>query len=144
MEIENLLIKRRINTMNEHSKKILEELFSDSIIEINYRNRTDSKVLEKIVLVFLSLFEDDNYFEYDNLTCYEKNIICKIISKGIASIFVDDEYLDNSNHKEKLFIIEDLINLLCCLTSLNKSTIKRLVKRDIKIYSYLGWNWDFL
>ena len=130
--------------MNESSKKILDSLFSDAIIEINYRNRLDSKVTERIVLVFISLLEDENYLEFNELSSYEKSIICKIISKGIASIYVDDEYLDRSNQNEKLFIIEDLINLLCYLTNQNKSTIKRLVKRDIKVYSYLGWRWDFL
>lgn len=142
--IENLILKEKIDSMNESSKKILDSLFSDAIIEINYRNRLDGKVTERIVLVFISLLEDENYLEFDKLSSYEKSIICKIISKGIASIFVDDEYLDKSNQNEKLFIIEDLINLLCYLTNQNKSTIKRLVKRDIKVYSYLGWRWDFL
>ena len=46
--------------------------------------------------------------------------------------------------KDKLVIIDDLIDVLCCLTGFNKSTIKRLVIKDIKIYFHYGWKWDFI
>lgn len=119
-------------------------LISDSILEMEYRNRISKDILEQIALVYLSLFDEKNYFEYEKLKLSEKNIICRIISKGIASIYVDDEYITNGNSKDKLVIIDDMINLLCFLTDFNKSTIKRLVIRDIKIYFYQGWKWDFI
>lgn len=130
--------------MNLNSKRILDSLFADSIIEMEYRNRIDKDILERIVLVYLYLFDEKNHLEYDELKLSEKNIICRIISKGIASIYVDDEYITNDNSKDKLVIIDDMIDLLCFLTDFNRSTIKRLVIRDIKIYFYQGWRWDFI
>ena len=111
---------------------------------MKFRNRLEESVLEKIILVHLSFFSDSNYLEYEELKTSEKNVYCRIISKGIASIYVDDEYITNDNLKDKLVIIEDLINLLCLLTGFNKNTIKRLVIRDIKVYFHHGWKWNFV
>lgn len=137
-------VKYEIEKMNESTKDVYDQLILDSLLEIKFRNRLEESVLEKIILVHLSFFSDSNYLEYEKLKTNEKNVYCRIISKGIASIYVDDEYITNDNWKDKLVIIEDLINLLCFLTGFNKSTIKRLVIRDIKIYFHHGWKWDFI
>lgn len=142
--MKNRVIKEKISKLNLSTQEILDVLLSDTIIEMNCRNRINEDILKRIVLVYLSLFDDKEYLEYDELKASEKNIICSIISKGIASIYVDDEYITNDNLKDKLVIIEDLINLLCFLTGFNKSTIKRLVIRDIKIYFHHGWKWNFI
>ena len=142
--IKNVAIKNKIRKLNVSTQEILDVLLSDSIIEMTYRNRINQDILERIVLVYLSLFEEENHLEYDELKLSEKNIICRIISKGIASIYVDDEYITNDNSKDKLVIIDDMIDLLCFLTEFNRSTIKRLVISDIKIYFYQGWRWDFI
>ena len=142
--MSNNEIKNRIEKMKESSKEILQLLLSDAIFEMNCRNRVNEDILKRIVLVYLSLFDDKEYLEYDKLKISEKNIICRIISKGIASIYVDDEYITDENAKDKLVIIDDLIDLLCFFTDANRSTIKRLVIRDIKIYFYKGWRWDFI
>lgn len=118
-------VKNVIEKMNESTKDVYDQLILDSLLEIKYRNRLEGSVLEKIILVHLSFFSDSNYLEYEELKTNEKNVYCRIISKGIASIYVDDEYITNDNSKDKLIIIEDLINLLCFLTGFNKSTIKR-------------------
>lgn len=137
-------VKNVIEKMNESTKDVYDQLILDSLLEIKFRNRLEGSVLEKIILVHLSFFSDSNYLEYEELKTNEKNVYCRIISKGIASIYVDDEYITNDNSKDKLIIIEDLINLLCFLTGFNKSTIKRLVIKDIKIYFHHGWKWDFI
>lgn len=142
--MSNNEIKNRIEKMNESSKEILQLLLSDAILEMNFRNRVNEDILKRIILVYLSLFDDKEYLEYENLKVSEKNIINRIISKGIASIYVDDEYITDENAKDKLVIIDDLIDLLCFFTVANRSTIKRLVIRDIKIYFYKGWRWDFI
>ena len=142
--MSNNEIKNSIEKMNENSKEILEVLLSDAILEINCRHRINEKILRRIILVYLSLFDNNDYLEYAELKVSEKNIINRIISKGIASIYVDDEYITNDNAKDKLIIIDDLIDLLCFFTGANRSTIKRLVIRDIKIYFYKGWRWDFI
>ena len=142
--MKNRVIKEKISKLNLSTKEILDVLLSDTIIEMNCRNRINEDILKRIVLVYLSLFDDKEYLEYDELKASEKNIICSIISKGIASIYVDDEYITNDNAKDKLVIIDDMIDLLCFLTDFNKSTIKRLLIRDIKVYFYKGWKWDFI
>ena len=142
--MSNNEIKNRIEKMNKNSKEILEVLLSDAILEMNCRHRVNENILRRIVLVYLSLFDNKDYLEFEDLRVSEKSIICKIISKGIASIYLDDEYITNENSKDKLVIIDDMIDLLCFLTDFNRSTIKRLVIRDIKIYFYQGWRWDFI
>lgn len=142
--IKNRVIKDKISKFNASTQEILDILLADTIMEINCRNRINEDILKRIVLVYLSLFDDKEYLEYDELNLSEKNIICSIISKGIASIYVDDEYMTEDNSKDKLVIIDDMIDLLCFLTDFNRSTIKRLVIRDIKIYFYQGWKWDFI
>lgn len=142
--IKNRVIKDKISKFNASTQEILDILLADTIMEINCRNRINEDILKRIVLVYLSLFDDKEYLEYDELNLSEKNIICSIISKGIASIYVDDEYMTKDNSKDKLVIIDDMIDLLCFLTDFNRSTIKRLIIRDIKIYFYQGWKWDFI
>ena len=142
--MRNIKIKEFISKMNKNSKEVLEILLSDAILEVNCRHRVNEDILKRIVLVYLSLFDDKEYLEFEDLKVSEKSIICRIISKGIASIYVDDEYITGDNAKDKLVIIDDLIDLLCILTNYNRSTIKRLVIRDIKIYFYYGWKWDFI
>ena len=142
--MRNVIIKKNLKKFSNSTQEILDKLLSDSILEMSYRKRIDKDILERIVLVYLSLFEDKNLLEYEELNASERNILCRIISKGIASIYVDDEYITKNNSKDKLIIIDDLIGLLCMLTNFNRSTIKRLVIRDIKIYFINGWKWDFI
>jgi len=142
--MKNSNIRNRIDKMSVSTKEVLDKLISDSIIEMGYRNRVNKDTLERIVLVYLSLFDEKNFLEYDELRFSEKNIICRIISKGIASIYVDDEYITNNNSKDKVVIMNDMIDLICFLTGCCRSNIKRLVIRDIKIYFYHGWKWDFI
>jgi len=142
--VRNVIIKKNLKKLSNSTQEILDKLLSDSILEMSYRKRIDKDILERIVLVYLSLFEDKNLLEYEELNASERNILCRIISKGIASIYVDDEYITKNNSKDKLIIIDDLIGLLCMLTNFNRSTIKRLVIRDIKIYFINGWKWDFI
>ena len=129
--MKNFTIRDKINKSSDYTHRVLESLIADAIIEMAYRNRINKDILRRMSLVYLSLFEQENYLEYDELSLPEKNIICRIISKGIASIYVDNEYLNKSNSKYKLIIIDDMIDFLCLLTDFNKSTIKRLVRRDI-------------
>ena len=142
--MENLKIKNKIQELENSSQEVLQLLLSDTLLEMGCRDRVSKDILKRLVLVYLSLFGEENYFEYDDLNVKEKNIICRIISKGIASIYVDEEYITDENTMDRLVIIEDLIDLLCFLTGFCKSTIKRLVIRDIKIYFYAGWKWDFI
>jgi len=107
--MKNREIKNKIQNSNKNIWKILNNIFVDAILEIEYRKRVNEDILEQIVLVYLSLMGDKNYLEYEELEINEKNIICMILLKEIASIFVDDEYLRKENvsvkHKNKENII---------------------------------------
>ena len=142
--MKNQFFKNRINYMKNSTQEVLDELIADAILEIQARKRIKEDIMERIVLVYLSFFSDNNYMEYEELCSYEKNIFCRIISKGIASIYVDDEYIYEEIREDKSHIIHELMIFLSFLTNLNYSTIKRLTLRDIKIYARIGWNWDFL
>ena len=142
--MENIKIKNKIKELNNSSQEVLQLLLSDTLLEMGCRDRVSKDILRRLVLVYLSLFGEENYFEYDDLNVKERNIICRIISKGIASIYVDEEYITDDNAMDRLIIIEELIEMLCFLTGFCRSTIKRLVIRDIKIYFYAGWKWDFI
>ncbi|MGN1310186.1 MAG: hypothetical protein ACI4VP_00480 [Clostridia bacterium] len=142
--MKNVIIKEKIKKLSNDTKEVLDVLIADSIIEMDYRKRVDEDILERVVLVYLSLFEEKNLLEFDELILSEKNILFRIISKGIASIYVDDEYMTIDNRENKLTMIDEMIDLLVFLTDFNRSTIRRLVIRDIKIYFHYGWKWDFL
>ena len=142
--MNNVIIKNIMKKYDVNTIKILNELFSDCIVEMTVRNCINKDTLIRIEKVYLSLFDKKKLLDYSDLSVKEKNIICSIISKGIASIYVDEEYLDKNTYKDRLFIIEDMINLLCVLSGFNKSTVKRLVNRDVKVYFYKGWKWDFI
>lgn len=94
-------VKSEIEKMNESTKDVYDQLILDSLLEMKFRNRLEESVLEKIILVHLSFFSDSNYLEYEELKTSEKNVYWRIISKGIASIYVDDEYITNDNLKDK-------------------------------------------
>ena len=70
----NIKIKNFIMDLDKNTQEILEVLLSDAIIEMYYRYKIDKDILERIVLVYLSLFDEKNHLEYDELNLSEKNI----------------------------------------------------------------------
>ena len=53
--MKNREIKNKIQNSNKNIWKILDNIFVDSILEIEYRKRVNEDILEQIVLVYLSL-----------------------------------------------------------------------------------------
>lgn len=70
--MSNNEIKNGIEKMNESSKEVLQLLLSDAILEINCRHRINEDILKRIILVYLSLFDDKEYLEYEELKVSEK------------------------------------------------------------------------
>lgn len=75
--MKNEFFKNRINYMKKSTQEVLDELIADAVLEIQERKRIKEDVLERIVLVYLSFFSDNNYMEYEELNSYEKNIFCR-------------------------------------------------------------------
>ena len=64
--MSNNEIKNRIEKMNKNSKEILEVLLSDAILEMNCRHRVNEDILRRIVLVYLSLFDNKDYLKFED------------------------------------------------------------------------------
>ena len=77
--MKNFTIRDKINKSSDYTHRVLESLIADAIIEMAYRNRINKDILRRMSLVYLSLFEQENYLEYDELSLPEKNIICNYI-----------------------------------------------------------------
>ena len=120
--MKNNFIRNRISRMS--NKDILDKIIMDALMVMKHRKLIREDVLERIVLVHLSFFGEINFMEYDELSVKEKFIIFNIISKGIASIYVDDEYMNVNIITRKSEVIEELISVLLYLTKLDKKIIK--------------------
>lgn len=55
--MQNIYIKKKINKLNKNTKEILDVLISDCLSEMAYRNRISIDKLERITLVYLSIFD---------------------------------------------------------------------------------------
>jgi len=58
--MKNREIKNKIQNSNKNIWKILNNIFVDAILEIEYRKRVNEDILEQIVLVYLSLMGEKN------------------------------------------------------------------------------------
>ena len=96
-------------------------------------------MLERIVLIYLSLFGKREYIEIEDLTKYELSIICKIISQGICSLYVNERFLTSVTRYKKMLIIDELMEFLCIITNLEKDEIIILVIKDIRKYVERGF-----
>lgn len=137
--MKKVAIKNKINKMEEESRIILEKIFLESIMNINHKDFMCKDMLERIVLIYLSLFGKREYIEIEDLTKYELSIICKIISQGICSLYVNERYLTSVTRYKKMLIIDELMEFLCIITNLEKDEIIILVIKDIRKYVERGF-----
>lgn len=81
--MENSKIRNKIKELNNSTQEVLQLLLSDSILEIACRHRISEDILRRIVLVYLSLFGEENYFEYDDLNLKEKMLFAGLYQKEL-------------------------------------------------------------
>lgn len=147
--MENIKIKNYYNKMSEDSKIILVNILADNLIYLHDFEVVDKKVIKSISSLLL-LFINHNtktkikIKEFDEFSVYEKKILYSIIIDGIASIYVDNEYLNYSDigTKYKQKIIQELLSFFKYLTRFSKEKVYMIYTKEVKKYRMKGFSWD--
>ena len=147
--MENIKIKNYYNKMSEDSKIILVNILADNLIYLHDFEVVDKKVIKSISSLLL-LFINHNtktkikIKEFDEFSVYEKKILYSIIIDGIASIYVDNEYLNYSDigTKYKQKIIQELLSFFKYLTRFSKEKVFMIYTKEVKKYRMKGFSWN--
>ena len=145
--MENIKIKKYYNKMSEDSKIILVNILADNLIYLHDFEVVDKKVIKSIsslLLLFINHNTKTKIKEFDEFSVYEKKILYSIIIDGIASIYVDNEYLNYSDigTKYKQKIIQELLSFFKYLTRLSEEKVFMIYTREVKKYRMKGFSWD--
>ena len=145
--MENIKIKNYYNTMSEDSKIILVNILADNLIYLHDFEVVDKKVIKNIsslLLLFINHNTKTKIKEFDEFSVYEKKILYSIIIDGIASIYVDNEYLNYSDigTKYKQKIIQELLSFFKYLTRFSKEKVFMIYTKEVKKYRMKGFSWD--
>ncbi len=145
--MENIKIKNYYNTMSEDSKIILVNILADNLIYLHDFEVVDKKVIKNIsslLLLFINHNTKTKIKEFDEFSVYEKKILYSIIIDGIASIYVDNEYLNYSDigTKYKQKIIQELLSFFKYLTRFSKEKVFMIYTKEVKKYRIKGFSWD--
>lgn len=144
--MNNLKIKGYFNKMSENSKNIIISIIEDSLVYLDNQNLIDNNTLNRIVSIYFLLtnFEYKEMIEFEDLNSNEKKLIYRIILNGIASIYVDNDYLEYSDigTKYKKRIIQELLSFFKFISKLSEEKVFRLYEIEVKKYRKKGLNWD--
>ena len=95
-------------------KKILVAILEDSLVYLDNQKLINNQILNRVVSIYFLLIDYDykNMVEFDDLNIKEKKLIYKIVLDGVASMYVDNEYLQFSDvgTKYKRKIIQELLS----------------------------------
>ena len=118
--MENIKIKNYYNKMSEDTKIILVNILADNLIYLHDFEVVDKEVVKSISSLLLLLID------------------------GIASIYVDNEYLDYSDvgTKYKQKIIQELLSFFKYLTRFSKEKVFMIYTKEVKKYRMKGFSWD--
>lgn len=94
--MDNRKIKKYFDKMSQNSKEIIVSIIEDSLVYLDSQNLISNYVLNRIVCIYflLSDFEYKEMIEFEDMNSNEKKLIYRIILNGIASIYVDNDYLE--------------------------------------------------
>lgn len=145
--MENIKIKNYYNKMSESSQIILVNILSDSLIYLHDFGTIDMDVIiniSNLLLLLIAYKTEHKIKEFDEFSIYEKKILYSILIDGIASIYVDNEYLDYSDigTKYKQKIIQELLSFFKYLTRFSEEKVFMIYTREVKKYRMKGFNWD--
>lgn len=145
--MENIKIRNYYNKMSEDSKIILVNILADNLIYLHDFEVVDKKVIKSIssLLIFLINYKTKSKIkEFDDFTIYQKKALYSIIIDGIASIYVDNEYLEYSDigTKYKQKIIQELLSFFKYITRFSKEKIFMIYAKEVKKYRMKGFSWD--
>ncbi|MGM9858572.1 MAG: hypothetical protein ACI4UE_03585 [Candidatus Scatovivens sp.] len=145
--MENIKIKNYYNKMSEDTKIILVNILADNLIYLHDFEVVDKKVIKSIsslLLLFINHNTKTKIKEFDEFSIYEKKVLYSIIIDGIASIYVDNEYLNYSDigTKYKQKIIQELLSFFKYLTRFSKEKVFMIYTKEVKKYRMKGFSWD--
>ena len=145
--MENTKIKNYFNKMSEESQLILVNMLSDNLVYLHDFNVVDKKVIRSIssLIILLIDYKTKTWIkEFDDFDIYEKKVLYSILIDGIASIYVDNEYLEYSDigTKYKQKIIQELLSFFKYLTKFSKEKVFMIYTREVKKYRMKEFNWD--
>ncbi|MGN1327913.1 MAG: hypothetical protein ACI4VQ_07570 [Clostridia bacterium] len=145
--MENIKIKNYYNKMSEDTKIILVNILADNLIYLHDFEVVDKKVIKSIsslLLLFINHNTKTKIKEFDEFSIYEKKVLYSIIIDGIASIYVDNEYLNYSDigTKYKQKIIQELLSFFKYITRFSKEKVFMIYTKEVKKYRMKGFSWD--
>lgn len=145
--MENIKIKNYYNKMSEDTKIILVNILADNLIYLHDFEVVDKEVVKSIsslLLLFIDYNTKTEIKEFDEFSIYEKKVLYSILTDGIASIYVDNEYLDYSDvgTKYKQKIIQELLSFFKYLTRFSKEKVFMIYTKEVKKYRMKGFSWD--
>jgi len=145
--LENIKIKNYYNKMSEDTKIILVNILADNLIYLHDFEVVDKEVVKSIsslLLLFINYNTKTAIKEFDEFSIYEKKVLYSILIDGIASIYVDNEYLEYSDigTKYKQKIIQELLSFFKYLTKFSKEKVFMIYTKEVKKYRMKEFNWD--
>ena len=145
--MENIKIKNYYNKMSEDTKIILVNILADNLIYLHDFEVIDKEVVKSIsslLLLFINYNTKTAIKEFDEFSIYEKKVLYSILIDGIASIYVDNEYLEYSDigTKYKQKIIQELLSFFKYLTKFSKEKVFMIYTKEVKKYRMKEFNWD--
>ena len=145
--MENIKIKNYYNKMSEDEKIILVNILADNLIYLHDFEVVDKEVVKSIsslLLLFINYNTKTAIKEFDEFSIYEKKVLYSILIDGIASIYVDNEYLEYSDigTKYKQKIIQELLSFFKYLTKFSKEKVFMIYTKEVKKYRMKEFNWD--
>lgn len=145
--MENIKIKNYYNKMSEDTKIILVNILADNLIYLHDFEVVDKEVVKSIsslLLLFINYNTKTEIKEFDEFSIYEKKVLYSILIDGIASIYVDNEYLEYSDigTKYKQKIIQELLSFFKYLTKFSKEKVFMIYTKEVKKYRMKEFNWD--
>lgn len=145
--MENIKIKNYYNKMSEDTKIILVNILADNLIYLHDFEVVDKEVVKSIsslLLLFINYNTKTEIKEFDEFSIYEKKVLYSILIDGIASIYVDNEYLEYSDigTKYKQKIIQELLSFFKYITRFSKEKVFMIYTKEVKKYRMKGFSWD--
>jgi hypothetical protein len=145
--MENIKIKNYFDKMSKESQTILINMLSDNLVYLHDFDVVDKEVIRSISSLIILLIDYKTKIkikEFDEFNIYEKKVLYSVIIDGIASIYVDNEYLEFSDigTKYKQKIIQELLSFFKYITKFSKDKVFALYTREVKKYRIKGFRWD--
>ena len=144
--MNNLKIKSYFDKLSERSRDIIISIIEDSLVYLDNQNLISNYTLNRIVSIYFLLtdFEYKEMIEFEDLNSNEKKLIYRIILNGVASIYVDNDYLEYSDvgTKYKKKVIKELLSFFKFISEFSEEKVFRLYGVEIKKYRRKGFTWD--